>query len=300
MRRLVVLPALLTLLSTTACSRVDTPVACSTGADCASGVCTDGRCDDSDASGGEPDGVSTTDTRDDATTDVPVAEDVQIRDIPSAEPCLTTTPLVDLGVVELGQSVTADVELVNCGTMPLAVNDIELDGDPGFTIGELSSGEIGADEIITLPVTFTGDVPGVFENTITFTTPQGPTDTTRLRAEAVTPLQDGVCLEVLPEGIEFGTVEEGARLEAPVVVRNCGSFNLRFEDDFTLSNDTDWFLFPVFEGELDPGERFDAVVEFIGFAPAGEKFAVFNQLVTSDGPAERLQLTIRASGRVAP
>jgi hypothetical protein len=233
-------------------------------------------------------------------SDAPAMTDTGTVDVAPAEPCLTTTPSVDLGEIELGGTATAAIEIVNCGSVPLQLADAVLDADDGFVLASPSTQTLDVGEIAQLPVSFTASLSGIYEGAVTVTTETGQTDTTRLRAEALTPLSDDACIEVLPEGIEFGTIEQGARFEAPIIVRNCGSFTLRFEDEFTLSNDTDWFLFPVFEGDLEPGERIEDVVEFIGFAPAGEKFAVFEQLVSSVGSGDRLEMTIRASGRIEP
>lgn len=300
MRPTVALCSLAVLLLAPGCSRVDAPAACSSNSDCTSGACVDGRCDDDDPqdTGGSDTGTGSDAAADTRGTDTSSPGDATVSDVSTPTACLTTTPDLDLGVIEAGATATADVEVVNCGSIPITIQDVTLDGADGFTLGGLSGATIEPDEIAALPVIYTGGEPGVAEATVTFTASDDLSDTTDVRVEVVSPLQDGVCLEVLPEGIEFGTLEQGDQAEQNVVVRNCGSASLAFADEFTLNGETDWFLFPVFEGELGPGERIEGTVEFIAFAPAGEKFAVFEQLVLTDGDPGRIDLTIRASGLV--
>ncbi|KAJ3256192.1 hypothetical protein HK103_005651 [Boothiomyces macroporosus] len=121
------------------------------------------------------------------------------------------TPLLDFGLIAIGDSKTLEAKFSNPGTALCVYNITSWDNSDEFTISPLE-GVIKAGETISIKVTFTGIISSDYETNVTLQTSVGAaTFVAKGISEPVAIYQDG-----LPASVEFGEMNIAELIEQEV------------------------------------------------------------------------------------
>lgn len=225
---------------------------------------------------------------------VALAMDV-VQDPPPPQPCVEISPSqrIDFGSVQPGSTVSRDVVVRNCGTVPVQYQAprVRPQGTPFSTTG--SGFTLAPEAFRVVPVRFTPASAGAFAAEWVLapggnTLPGTPPFVVRLegRGTGIAPIP---CAEFAPEQLDFGTLNPGQVREVTGSLINCGDTPLELR---TVSTDDPRFTIAPnagFDGAqtIPPGERVDGSVRFSSNTTGAFAATLEAQLDTVDGQALR-------------
>ncbi|MFT4703426.1 MAG: hypothetical protein ACI81R_001117 [Bradymonadia bacterium] len=190
-------------------------------------------------------------------------------DIP--EPCLELIPSPAVQTVQAGEEVITSVEMINCGSLPLAIDDVALGLSAPFPASFSVDAILAGDDLV-LDVGETGAVilafgatrAGEYTGEVVVVTDQIGDSITEVRF-IVTEEPSTDCLEVEPASLNLGRIGVGEETQRAAVVVNCGRTTLALEP-FIVGDDNFRYSGPS-ELELEPGEAAELTVVFGGEDP---------------------------------
>lgn len=203
--------------------------------------------------------------------------------------------VLDFGRVEAGESASETLTLVNPGDVSVMIADLQVGSDDLSLLASADS--IGGDSTETVVVSWTPSVPGLLDDTLTFSL-GASADAMQSWTVSLTGEAPGPLLTVSADAVDMGEVSVGCDEEVTLRLGNAGASPLTVSElellphaDFTLVE-----ALPELPLSLQAGESQELELRF---TPQEEVDASTSLRVVSDDlSTPQLEIPVIASGRV--
>jgi len=206
----------------------------------------------------------------------------------------TGTDLLDFGTVTIGVTSSASIMLMNIGLSQLDFNQVRLAGDPVFTFAPLPVSSLDPDSMTYVWVSFSPNEATPFSGSLIITSnSETSPDTIRLSGTGRAP--DRSALQIEPESLDFGTVQNGQTDTLSFTVRSTGSVSLFIQDVRLAAGSPAYTLTKSFTGQVAVGNTMEYE---IAFTPTSDADYAAVCIITSNAPTSPDSIRISGRGRV--